>query len=66
MQEMPKDGEWGAQRSLPPAQDGKDGRQDRPRAGDTGDTGNNAATSFRGNKLLGLLREWPHDNDLKK
>lgn len=54
-------GARGAQRSLPPAQ-GWEGRATGPAA--HGDTGNNAAASFRGSKLLELLRERPHDNDL--
>lgn len=63
MQGMPQETPVRGGRSAPcrRPRDGKDGRQDRPR---TGDTGNNAAASFRGSKLLGLLRERPHDNDI--
>lgn len=66
MQGMPQETPVRGGRSAPcrRLRDGKDGRQDRPRTGDTGDAGNNAATSFRGSKPLGLLRERPHDNDL--
>lgn len=61
MQETPDAGARGAQRSLPPARR----RQERQRTGDTGSTGNKAVAPFRGSKLLGLLHERPHDNDLK-